>query len=69
MGRKSFVDLYEVPWEGKPRCFATVPVGGLPMMRATLITCTGSGQFSTIQAWDTVAPRLLNFAEHARFQF
>jgi len=44
-------------------------VGDLPMMRATLITCTGSGQFSTIQAWDTVAPRLLNFAEHARFQF
>jgi protein-L-isoaspartate(D-aspartate) O-methyltransferase len=44
-------------------------VGDLPMMRATLITCTGAGQFSTTQAWDTVAPRLLNFAEHARFQF
>ena len=44
-------------------------VGDLPMMRATLITCTGAGQFSTTQAWDTVAPRLSNFAEHARFQF
>jgi len=44
-------------------------VGDLPMMRATLITCTGAGQLSTTQAWDTVAPRLINFAEHARFQF
>jgi len=38
MGRKSFVDLYEVPWEGKPRCFATVPVGGLPMMHDFAVT-------------------------------
>jgi protein-L-isoaspartate(D-aspartate) O-methyltransferase len=44
-------------------------VGELPMMRATLITRTGDAQYTTTQAWDTVAPRLLNFPEHARFTF
>jgi protein-L-isoaspartate(D-aspartate) O-methyltransferase len=44
-------------------------VGELPMMRATLITRTGEAEYKTTQAWDTVAPRLLNFQEHSRFTF
>ncbi len=43
--------------------------GDLPMMRATLITRTGPGQFSTRQPWDTVAPRLQGFTEPSRFSF
>ena len=44
-------------------------VGELPMMRATLITRTSETDYRTTQAWDTVAPRLLNFPEHSRFTF
>ena len=44
-------------------------VGELPMMRSTLITRTGEVEYKTTQAWDTVAPRLLNFPEHSRFTF
>ena len=44
-------------------------VGELPMMRATLITCTSDAEYKTTQAWDTVAPRLLSFPEHSRFTF
>lgn len=44
-------------------------VGGEPMMRATLITRTGEGSFTTAQPWDTVAPRLVNFPEASRFHF
>jgi protein-L-isoaspartate(D-aspartate) O-methyltransferase len=44
-------------------------VGDAPMMRATLITRTGEADFRTSQSWDTVAPRLLNFPEHSRFNF
>jgi protein-L-isoaspartate(D-aspartate) O-methyltransferase len=44
-------------------------VGDAPMMRATLIKRTGEADFRTIQGWDTVAPRLLNFPEHPRFHF
>ncbi len=44
-------------------------VGDLPMMRATLITRTSDAEYTTTQAWDTVAPRLLNFPEHSRFTF
>ncbi len=44
-------------------------VGELPMMRATLITRTAEVEYTTTQAWDTVAPRLLNFPEHSRFTF
>ncbi len=44
-------------------------VGELPIMRATLITRTGEAQYTTTQAWDTVAPRLLNVPEHSRFTF
>jgi len=44
-------------------------VGDEPVMRATLVTRTGDSAWSTAQPWDTVAPRLLNFAEHSRFHF
>ena len=44
-------------------------VGFEPMMRATLITRVGKDAFRTTQAWDTVAPRLLNFPEPSKFTF
>ena len=44
-------------------------VGFEPMMRATLITRVSKDAFHTIQAWDTVAPRLLNFPEPSKFTF
>ena len=44
-------------------------VGNEPVMRATLITRVGDAAWHTTQAWDTVAPRLLNFAEPSKFQF
>jgi protein-L-isoaspartate(D-aspartate) O-methyltransferase len=44
-------------------------VGYEPMMRATLITRVGKDSFRTTQAWDTVAPRLLNFREPSKFTF
>lgn len=44
-------------------------VGFEPVMRGTLITRTGESTYVTAQPWDTVAPRLHNFAEPARFQF
>ena len=44
-------------------------VGYEPMMRATLITRVGKDAFRTTQAWDTVAPRLLNFREPSKFSF
>jgi len=44
-------------------------VGGEPMMRATLVTRVGKEAFRTTQAWDTVAPRLLNFREPSKFSF
>ncbi len=44
-------------------------VGDEPVMRATLVTRTGDGSFTTAQRWDTVAPRLLHFREPSRFQF
>jgi protein-L-isoaspartate(D-aspartate) O-methyltransferase len=40
-----------------------------PMMRATLITCVAPQSMRTTEAWDTVAPRLLNFPEPSRFSF
>ena len=48
------------------RLFAVV--GNEPMMRATIVTRTDAG-FTTSQPWDTVAPRLQNFAEPSRFEF
>jgi len=44
-------------------------VGDEPMMRAHFITRTSEGQWSTVQPWDTMAPRLLNFPEPSRFNF
>ena len=44
-------------------------VGFEPMMRATLITRVTEDAWRTTQAWDTVAPRLLNFPEPSRFTF
>ncbi|MBC7719072.1 MAG: protein-L-isoaspartate O-methyltransferase [Chitinophagaceae bacterium] len=44
-------------------------VGDEPVMRATLITRVDDGAFRTVQAWDTVAPRLLHFAEPSKFTF
>ena len=40
-----------------------------PMMRATLITRISKESFRTTQAWDTVAPRLLNFPKPSTFTF
>ena len=44
-------------------------VGFEPMMRATLITRVAEDAWRTTQAWDTVAPRLLNFPEPSSFEF
>ena len=44
-------------------------VGEVPVMRATVVTRHGEAAFSTAQAWDTVAPRLVNFPEPSHFKF
>ena len=44
-------------------------VGFEPVMRATLVTRVGKDAWRTIEAWDTVAPRLLNFPEPSKFTF
>ena len=44
-------------------------VGFEPVMRATLVTRVGEAAFSSVQGWDTVAPRLLNFPEPSKFSF
>ena len=44
-------------------------VGDIPVMCATLVTRIGEAEYRTTQGWDTVAPRLLNFPEHPRFNF
>jgi protein-L-isoaspartate(D-aspartate) O-methyltransferase len=44
-------------------------VGEDPVMRCTVVTKTGDGEYSTVQTWDTVAPRLQNFPEPSRFTF
>lgn len=44
-------------------------VGFEPMMRATLVTRVAEDAWRTTQAWDTVAPRLLNFPEPSKFSF
>jgi protein-L-isoaspartate(D-aspartate) O-methyltransferase len=44
-------------------------VGDAPVMRATLITRTSAVEYLSTQGWDTLAPRLLNFPEHPRFNF
>ena len=44
-------------------------VGDEPMMRATLITRTGTNSWTTTEPWDCNAPRLTGFAEPSRFKF
>jgi protein-L-isoaspartate(D-aspartate) O-methyltransferase len=44
-------------------------VGFEPMMRATIVTKVSDSAYRTTQPWDTVAPRLLGFAEPSRFEF
>ena len=44
-------------------------IGDEPMMRATFVTRVSDTDFRTVQPWDTVAPRLLNFPEPSRFSF
>ncbi|MFM9902016.1 MAG: protein-L-isoaspartate O-methyltransferase family protein [Polaromonas sp.] len=44
-------------------------VGDEPVMRATLVTRVAEDAWRTTQAWDTVAPRLLNFPEPSKFSF
>ena len=44
-------------------------VGFDPVMRATLVTRVGKDAWRTVEAWDTVAPRLLNFPEPSKFTF
>lgn len=44
-------------------------VGEEPMMRAHFVTRSSESKWETIQPWDTVAPRLLNFPEPSRFSF
>ena len=59
----------------KPGGRLTAIVGQLPIMRAVLLTRpaaaqpqAGRGQrFSTVELFDTVAPRLLGFGEPSRF--
>lgn len=45
-------------------------VGQEPIMRGTLVTRVSATEFTTIQPWDVVAPRLHNFPEAKKaFQF
>ena len=44
-------------------------VGDEPVMRATVVTRNSDTDFSTVQSWDTVAPRMQSFAEPSRFTF
>ena len=44
-------------------------IGELPIMRARLITRVAQAAWSDVDLFDTVAPRLLGFAEPARFSF
>ncbi len=44
-------------------------VGGGPVMRAVLVTRTGTSDFRTVEMFDTVADRLPGFAEAPAFSF
>ena len=44
-------------------------VGFEPIMRATFVTRIGEDEFRSVEAFDTVAPRLLGFDEPTRFRF
>lgn len=53
----------------KPGGRMSAIIGYEPMMRATLITRVSKDAWRTTEPWDTVAPRLLNFAEPSKFSF
>jgi protein-L-isoaspartate(D-aspartate) O-methyltransferase len=53
----------------KPGGRLTAIVGQLPVMQAVLVTRSSEVGFSTIVLFDTVAPRLVGFAEPTRFVF
>jgi protein-L-isoaspartate(D-aspartate) O-methyltransferase len=57
----------------KPGGRLVAVVGEEPMMRATFITkpvqAAATDGTVTTQPWDTVAPRLLGFAENSKFSF
>jgi protein-L-isoaspartate(D-aspartate) O-methyltransferase len=44
-------------------------VGEEPMMRATLVTRTGTNSWTTTEPWDCNTARLSGFAEPSRFKF
>ena len=44
-------------------------VGDEPMMRAHFVTRSSEGKWDTVQPWDIVTPRLLNFPAPSRFNF
>jgi protein-L-isoaspartate(D-aspartate) O-methyltransferase len=44
-------------------------VGQLPVMRAVLMTRGDDAGHSTVELFDTVAPRLIGFGEPSRFTF
>jgi protein-L-isoaspartate(D-aspartate) O-methyltransferase len=44
-------------------------VGQQPIMRAVRITRTDEHSFSSVELFDTVAPRLHGFEEPTRFRF
>jgi len=53
----------------QPEGRLTAIVGQLPIMRAVLVTRGEDGGHSTVELFDTVAPRLTGFAEPSRFAF
>ena len=44
-------------------------VGQLPIMQATLFTHSSPDDFSSVELFDTVAPRLRGFDKPSRFKF
>ncbi len=53
----------------KPGGRLTAVVGQLPIMRAVLVTRGQEAGHSTVELFDTVAPRLIGFGEPSRFTF
>jgi protein-L-isoaspartate(D-aspartate) O-methyltransferase len=53
----------------KPGGRLTAIVGQVPVMRAVLVTRSGEQGFSSVELFDTVAPRLTGFGEPSRFVF
>jgi len=65
--------VFEVPRtllaQLKPGGRLTAIVGQLPVMRAVLVTRSSEVGYSTVELFDTVAPRLKGFGEPSRFVF